>query len=228
MLVINLNNQKQIRKSRKQRETELRKKIILEATERLFLSEGYEKTTMDEIARQSEFSKGTLYNYFKSKDELYLAIGIKAYELICEYTERFTSKEKPGLSQLMAIGYAFYEFTKDYPAYSSIFHDIAVKIPEVSFKPKESLSQIEKEYLNSNYKYRDLFVKILGDAIKIKAIRIDKDPNLIGYILSTITSGIISDLLQNSEMVKRRGLDFDEIIDFTFEILAEGLKPREK
>ncbi|MFX0010926.1 MAG: hypothetical protein ACFE9R_11465, partial [Candidatus Hermodarchaeota archaeon] len=62
---------------------------------------------------------------------------------------------------------------------------------------------------------------------KIKAIRRDKDPNLIGYILSTITSGIISDFLQNSEMVKRLGLDFDEIIDFTFEILAEGLKPRE-
>ena len=59
-------------------------------------------------------------------------------------------------------------------------------------------------------------------------MRKDKDPNLIGYILSTITSGIINDMLQNSEMVKRRDLDFDEVIDFAFEILADGLKPREK
>jgi len=222
--VIRLNNQK----SRKQRETELRKQIILEAAEKLFLSEGYEKTTMDDIAHQSEFSKGTLYNYFKSKDELYLAIGVKAYDLILEYTEKFTNKQEPGLNQLMAIGYAYYEFTKNYPSYSSIFHDIAVKVPDVTDKTYRSLSQIEKEYLSSSNRYRDIFIKILGNTIKVKAIRMDKDPNLIGYILSTITSGIINDLLQNSEMVKKRGLDFDEIIDFTFEMLADGLKPREK
>ncbi len=226
--MIRLNNQKKSKKSRKQRETELRKQIILEAAENLFLSEGYDKTTMEEIANQSEFSKGTLYNYFKSKDELYLAIGIKAYDLILDYTERFTNKEQPGLNQLIAIGYAYYEFTKDHLAYSSIFHNIAVKVPEVNIKPKESLSQIEIDYLKASDIYRDLFIKILGDAIRVKAIRKDKNPNLIGYILSTITSGIINDLLQNSEMVKKRGLNFDEIIDFTFEILADGLKPREK
>jgi TetR/AcrR family transcriptional regulator len=223
-----MTNMSKKKKSRKERETELRQQIILEAAEKLFLSEGYEGTTMDQIAEQSEFSKGTLYNYFKSKEELYLAIGIKAYDLIVQYTEDFTRKEEPGLNQLIAIGYAYYEFTKAYPAYSSIFHDIAVKVPEVSVKPKESLSRVENDYLKASYRYRDLFIKILGDAIKIKAIRRDKDPNLIGYILSTITSGIINDLLQNSKMVKRRGLNFDEIIDFTFEILAEGLKPREK
>lgn len=183
---------------------------------------------MDEIANQSEYSKGTLYKYFKSKDELYLAIGIKAYDLILDYTKKFTSNELPGLKQLIAIGYAYYEFTKEYPAYSSIFHDIAVKVPDVSIKPKESLSQIERDYLRSTERYQEIFIKILGEAIKIKAIRRDKNPNLIGYLLSTITSGIINDLLQNSEMVKRRGLDFDEIIDFTFEILTDGLKPREE
>jgi len=227
ILVIKLNDHNSSKKSRKQRETELRKQIIIEAAEKLFLSEGYEKTTMDEIANQSEFSKGTLYNYFKSKDELYLAIGIKAYDLILEYTEKFTKKQPPGLNQLIAIGYAYYEFTKDNPAYSSIFHDVAVKIPDIGIKPKEKLSQIEIEYLDSINRYRNIFIKILGDAIKVKAIRKDKNPNLIGYILSTITSGIISDFLQNSEIAKRFGLNFDEIIDFTFEILADGLKPRE-
>lgn len=222
-----MDTQKDSKKSRKQRETELRKQIILEAAEKLFLSEGYEKTTMDEIAHQSEFSKGTLYNYFKSKDELYLAIGIKAYDLILDYTEKFTNKHLAGLDQLIAIGYAYYEFSKEHPAYSSIFHDIAVKVPDVSTIPSGNLSQVEKEYLSSSDRYRDIFIKILSDAIKVKAIRKDKDPNLIGYILSTITSGIINDMLQNSEMVKRRGLDFDEVINFTFEILADGLKPRE-
>jgi AcrR family transcriptional regulator len=220
-----MNEQK---KSRKEREKELRERIILETAEKLFLSEGYDKTTMDEIARQSEFSKGTLYNYFSSKDELYLAIGIKAYDLIIDFTEKFTNNEQPGLNQLIAIGYAYYEFTKYNPEYSSIFHDIAVKLPDVSISPEDSLSEIEKKYLKASNKYRDLFIKVLTNAIKVKALRKDKNPNLIAYVLSTITSGIIKDLVENAEMVKTRGLDFDEIIDFTFEILADGLKPREE
>ena len=55
--------------SRKQREADLRKHEILEAAEKLFLANGYEDTTMNQIANEAEFSKGTLYNYFKSKEE---------------------------------------------------------------------------------------------------------------------------------------------------------------
>ena len=46
-------NKKNEKISRKERETQLRRQIILEAAEKMFLSEGYEETTMDEIANES-------------------------------------------------------------------------------------------------------------------------------------------------------------------------------
>ncbi len=222
------NNKKTEKISRKERETQLRKQIILEAAEKLFLSKGYEETTMDEIANEAEFSKGTVYKYFFSKDELYIAIGSKAYDLIIKYTNEFTEKEEPSIKQIMSVGYAYYEFTKDYPTYASIFHDIAVKLPDIASKPKNKLSEIEKEYLNLSNTYRDVFVKVLTDALNNKAIRADKNPFMIGYVLSTLTRGLVEDLSQSKDIVKKKfNLEPDEVVKFAFEILAEGLKPRE-
>ena len=56
------------------KEREVRKKNILGGALRVFHSSGIEKTTMDEIAAESGFGKATLYYYFTSKDEVFIAI----------------------------------------------------------------------------------------------------------------------------------------------------------
>jgi len=227
---MNSSNQKKISpvKSRREREKEQRGIDIIEAAEKLFLSQGFESTTMKQIANKAEYSKGTLYNYYNSKDELYIAIGIKAYSLIIKYTKQFTEKERAGIKQLMAVGYAYYEFTKDYPNYASIFHDITLKLPDIASKPKNKLSNIEMEYLNLSNNYGNLFVKVMNDAVKVKAIRADQSPNMIGYVLSTLTRGLVEDLMHAKDSImKRFNLESDEIIDFAFDMIREGLKPRE-
>jgi len=213
---------------RREREKEKIRSIIIDAAEKLFLSQGFENTTMKQIANKVEYSKGMLYNYYNSKDELYIAIGCKAYNLIVDYTKEFCDKEVPGIKQLMAVGYAFYEFTKKYPNYASTFHDIALRLPDIASKPKPKLSNIEKEYINLSKTYQDIFVKILDDAIKIKTIRADQNPFMIGYVLSTLTRGLVQDLLQSKDIVRKRfKLEPDEVINFAFEMIGEGLKPRE-
>jgi len=213
--------------SSKQRVTDLRKQIIFKAAEKLFLSKGYEDTTMDQIANESEFSKGTLYNYFKSKDDLYLAIGTKAYEILIDYTKFFVESKDPGVDQLKAVGYAYYEFTKNYPDYAHIFHDIAIKLPNVAQKSKDKLTAIEKDYQNRSEAYGEQFRDVIIKAIKTKAIRSDKDPFLIGFTLFMMTSGIMKELEQHQNTLETMEFGSDEVIDFVFEMIAEGLKPRE-
>ena len=55
--------------SKKQALTEFHRGSILAAAERLFAEKGTEKTTMDDIAREAEYSKATLYVYFQSRSE---------------------------------------------------------------------------------------------------------------------------------------------------------------
>ena len=59
---------------RQVKEREMRKNNILSGALRVFHSHGIEKTTMDEIASESGFGKATLYYYFTSKDEVFIAI----------------------------------------------------------------------------------------------------------------------------------------------------------
>jgi TetR/AcrR family transcriptional regulator, repressor of fatR-cypB operon len=60
--------------TRKEREKQARQQDILKAARELFIKKGYHETTLEEIARHAEFGKGTIYNYFSSKEELFFGI----------------------------------------------------------------------------------------------------------------------------------------------------------
>jgi AcrR family transcriptional regulator len=57
--------------TRKERERLAHRREILEAAERVFARNGYHGSTVEQIAQEAEFAVGTLYNFFKSKEELY-------------------------------------------------------------------------------------------------------------------------------------------------------------
>lgn len=71
--------------------TEERKDQILDAATEVFAEKGFGDTRMDDIVQESGLSKGTLYWYFKSKDEIILSIF-----------ERMFSREFQELENLIA------------------------------------------------------------------------------------------------------------------------------
>jgi AcrR family transcriptional regulator len=60
--------------SRKEREYLAHREEILSAAEKVFAAKGFFPTTMSEIAETAEFGTGTLYKYFKSKEDLYFTL----------------------------------------------------------------------------------------------------------------------------------------------------------
>lgn len=61
--------------SRRERERRMRRRAMLDAACAVFAEKGYSDATLDEIAEQAEFGKGTLYNYFEGgKEELLFAV----------------------------------------------------------------------------------------------------------------------------------------------------------
>ena len=73
-----------MRLSRRERERLQHKREIMDAALRLFSERGYHNVSMEEIAKEAEFGVGTLYNFFKSKEELYKS-------LVKEVADRFHS-----------------------------------------------------------------------------------------------------------------------------------------
>ena len=84
------------KKTRKERERERHRREIMEAAERVFVRKGYYAATVEEIAHEAEFAVGTLYNFFKSKDDLYACMVEKiVHDLIKLFEERVLNEPDP-------------------------------------------------------------------------------------------------------------------------------------
>jgi AcrR family transcriptional regulator len=68
---------------------------ILDAASRIFARRVYHLVTMDEVARVARVGKGTLYRYFPSKEDLYLAIVDEAFGLLIARLEAERTVEAP-------------------------------------------------------------------------------------------------------------------------------------
>jgi len=67
-----MNEKKSSVLSRKERERLMRRREIMAAAQKVFAEKGYDNATLDEIAERAEFGKGTIYNYFRNKEDLFM------------------------------------------------------------------------------------------------------------------------------------------------------------
>ena len=69
---------------RRERERLHRHVEIVEAACNVFAEKGFERATLEEIAERAEYGKGTLYNYFKNKEDLYAAAMQRVFDVFRE------------------------------------------------------------------------------------------------------------------------------------------------
>ena len=91
------------RSQRKQRELEARRSEILSSAECLFSKHGFFKTSMAEIAGAAQFAMGTVYRFFKSKEEIYISlVEVKVEELMSLLKEE-VSGAKTATEKIQAV-----------------------------------------------------------------------------------------------------------------------------
>jgi AcrR family transcriptional regulator len=94
---------------RKEREREEMKQLIMTAALKMFLEEGYAKTSIRNIADAIEYSPGTIYLYYKDKDELLFEVQRHAYNKLLQVFKAKADSEHPfeRLSQICKTYIAF-------------------------------------------------------------------------------------------------------------------------
>lgn len=106
---------------RRAREKQHRIQDILEAAEKVFFTKGYESATMNEIAHEAELGKGTLYLYFKGKDDVHRAIVEKGMDILFDLIKSATKAHASGMSRIETVWDSFMRFRTDYPNYCNAF-----------------------------------------------------------------------------------------------------------
>jgi AcrR family transcriptional regulator len=102
-------------KSRTERELEARREFIMEAAEELFLSKGFDSTTMDDIAAAAELAKSTLYTVFRSKHELLRAMHLRDARIGFSYLEEAAEHPGNGAEKVLEYCRIFYRFYRSHP-----------------------------------------------------------------------------------------------------------------
>jgi len=103
--------------SRKEREYLAHREEILSAAEKVFAAKGFFPTTMSDIARKAEFGTGTLYKYFKSKEELYFTLIDEKVEEInrlvkAELSQKISAVER--IKKAVGLQFEFMERNRDF------------------------------------------------------------------------------------------------------------------
>ncbi|MEE9252509.1 MAG: TetR/AcrR family transcriptional regulator [Thermodesulfobacteriota bacterium] len=92
-----------IRKSSYVSKRALRRSEILSTSAKLFSLKSYHDVTMEEVARKVGVSKGTIYLYFESKENLYLEILENAFDSLVSLIEVELAKEYAAPKKLLEV-----------------------------------------------------------------------------------------------------------------------------
>jgi len=95
---------------RRKKEKENRKNSILKAARKLFFERGFKSVTVDLIAAKAEVSKGSIYLYFDSKEEIYTQILISANIERHKLIESYTKQEGPAAELILAFARDYVDF----------------------------------------------------------------------------------------------------------------------
>jgi AcrR family transcriptional regulator len=96
---------------RKQREKDDMRNLILGAARQIFLEKGYELTSIRAIAERIEYSPGTIYLYFKDKDEIFHLLHEEGFRIMLNKMGVLAHVADP-FERLLAIGRVYIEFAQ--------------------------------------------------------------------------------------------------------------------
>jgi AcrR family transcriptional regulator len=106
--------------ARKERERAAREELILDHAQRVLLRDGFQNLNLDELAEAVEYSKGTLYLHFKTKEDIALAVVTRAQKERADFFERAATFQGRSREKARAIGFACCHFAKSYPDYYNV------------------------------------------------------------------------------------------------------------
>lgn len=215
-------------KSRREREKEQRRNEILNAAEELFLSKGYDNVHMDEIAKEVELGKATLYLYFENKEALFFSIALRAMKMLTSMAKEEADKEKRGMKKITAYKNAYYAFTKKYPDHSQILnYSSSIQFDRKSIENYDITNLKQKKSPSKLLRTEDIYIEIIKTRKELLdqvyefiqtgrtdgTIRSDIEPIILAIVTMIISEGFQNMHIEFKSALKDRGVKYKDFLD---------------
>ena len=209
-------------RERKEREKERRRQQIIVAAKRVFSDKGFNKATMEDIAKEAELSPGTLYLYFKNKEELYASLSIRILQYlhirVSHVTKDTTMDTDKKLEALVEAMYDVYDF--DPLIIINLFHlQSSETLKNLSESMLEEIKQLSKKSIGA-------MAEIFEEGMK-NGIYIEHHPVALADIFWSMFSGVV--LWEASKKIINSDKDYMKATLATaFELFEQGIRKPNK
>ncbi|MBK7631954.1 MAG: TetR/AcrR family transcriptional regulator [Ignavibacteriales bacterium] len=176
-------------KERKARQKTEMRDLILEAALKLFSDEGYDNVSMRKIADEIEYSVGTIYLYFKDRDEIFFELHKMGFEQF--YKRQLAIQDiKDPLQRLTEHGLAYIQFAIEEPLYYDLMF--------ISRIPAKTISE-QHEWKSGDRTYEILKLNI--SQAKAAGYFKDTDIEVAAFSLWSFVHGISSLFVRDRMML---------------------------
>ena len=185
-----------------------RRAQIIEAALACFVREGYNNTTMDDIVAESGLSKGSLYWYFKSKDDLFAAALMSVFvdvgqEAVAALEQCTTASDKMRAVARTATG-----FSRAAEGFFNLFLEFWASSPR-----RDEASQL---WVGLLAQYKDVVVEIIERGVENGEFK-PVDAEQLAWAMMAAYDGLAAYIMLMP------GLDLDRISQVFVETLLGGL-----
>lgn len=205
-------------RARRVREKEQRREVIVDAAEAVFVAKGLALATMDEIAKRAEYSKGLLYKVFDSKEELYLAISLRALEQLHAAFRLAAQQPGTGRDAISAIGHAYAAFAHEHPAYFEAILYHATQSPAQDAGSSGAACDAEAD------KIFDLVAQVIAAGIEDGSIRSDVAPMEVALMLWAQLHGLVV-VTTFERGVERLQKSPEQFLSDAIDFITTGMRP---
>ncbi|HEX4266043.1 MAG TPA: TetR/AcrR family transcriptional regulator [Verrucomicrobiae bacterium] len=202
-------------RGKREKNKERTKERILEAALQLFRDKGLEQTTTKEISRKAGIAEGTLFNYFKTKEDLALYFFQKETEDLIRWFRADARLQKAPLTEkLFAIIHRQLEYIEPYEDFiGAVFYR--------SLQPSSTLSPLSLESQELRLKYLRFIREILAEAEEENEIPWVGD--LGAYAVGLFYVGIVTHWLHDTSRGKQKTLALlDRALSLGTNVLKKG------
>jgi AcrR family transcriptional regulator len=203
-------------KERKEREKERRRQQIMVAARRIFSDKGFSRATMEDIANEAELSAGTIYLYFKNKDELCASLTLRILQYLQMRVEHVYNEKKLDIKdKIDSLKEALYDvYVFDPLILRNMFH----------LHSSETFQNLSSELLDEINRLSRKAIRTIGMIFKDSlsdGVFADRDATEIAYVVWAVFSGLA--LWEESRKTFAYDADLKNTLSLAFDIIQMGL-----
>ena len=202
-------------KERKLKEKENRKDLILKAAENVMTQHGLYGLSIEAIAEETELAKGTIYLYFKSKEEILSSLTIKARNKLFAEFELIEKQKSTAYEKLIRMIRMNYNFYKEFPLYYDL-----VSLYEANHKAVET-----EEMYKSSQNITNLVHRVAQKAQSEGFLNSSINTLHLTMSLWGMTVGMLQLLKVRGAFIEENlAVTEDELIETYIAIFSRGIK----